>query len=184
MRERSIATAACPAIASQELPLRQGHRAGRRVGIEEGRARRPDPRTVASGTCSHVAAGQRVRSAARRLLALQHPGRRRPLGLGQLDVRRMARPDRQPTASGIRMTACAPNCRADVLDDHPQQVLEPDGCRDLARERIERGGPALPPPRRIGLVADARRELAREHGHERGRRRATATSCGFVTVSV
>ena len=75
--------------------------------------------------------------------------------------------DREPAALGQQeRRPCAPNSRADVLDDDAQQVLDADGRRDLAREGVERRRARLAPPRRLGLVADARRQVAREHGDE------------------
>src|SRR4029453_4962059 len=43
---------------------------------------------------------------------------------------------------------------------------DPGRRRDLARERIEGARAPLAPPRRLGLVADARRQVAGEHGDE------------------
>ena len=130
------------------------------------RAQREHADHAARGVERHVepvAAGQRVGAGTRRLVVLPHPGGGRDLGRAELEVlrggSRAGRAARRPAAGARRRRRTARRCGSPTTAAGRRRPA----LRRSAGEGVERRGARLALPRRLRLVARARRQVAGQH---------------------
>jgi hypothetical protein len=164
-----------------ELPLLEGHPAPRRARAHRQHADRPADR--ADGDVEPLAARERRRPAARRLVVLEDPRGGRALGLADRLGRRVHGADDQAPGFGQEQRDVRVQHLGDVLDDDARELVQPVGAGDRPREGVERGRAGLAVPRRRRLGADRAMSWLVSTATNRNAN-SERTSCGLVTVNV